>query len=135
MDDAAGERARANPQVATSVPGEGSQEATRRRGAHPPGIEDALTAPAEVPPLAAAPTDRRRVAPMMIAPVLATALVVGLAAWVLTRPAPAPLTRLGVDLGPDAVANPYLRGRVGPRLSLLRGFLSLLGARAREHAP
>ena len=134
MDDAAGERARANPQVATSVPGEGSQEATRRRRAHPPGIEDALTA--EVPPLAAAPTDRRRVAPMMIAPVLATALVVGLAAWVLTRPAPAPLTRLGVDLGPDAVADPYLTvAGSAPRLSLLRGFLSLLGARAREHAP
>ena len=80
-------------------------------------IDDALTAPrAELSPTAVVPTMRRRIVPFVIASVLGTALIVVLAMWAVTRPAPEqrPLIRLSVDLGPDAVAGRQTTVAISP---------------------
>ena len=53
---------------------------------------------------------------MVIASAIGTALVAALATWALMRPAPErrPLTRLSVDLGPDAVAGPNITVAISP---------------------
>ena len=81
-------------------------------------IEDALTLPAEeLSPTAAVPTAPRGVVPAAIALVVGGALVAALAAWAVmrpARPAPAPLIRLNVDLGPDALAGHHITVAISP---------------------
>jgi Tol biopolymer transport system component len=77
-------------------------------------IEDALTSPAAEASPAVPP---RRVAALPIAFALAgVALVATLVTWGLMRPAPEqrPLTRLSVDLGPDAVGGPQITVAISP---------------------